>query len=537
MTMSMSTTDQQDPHMTTEAELDKMRTDANTVHLGSQRDAARAAGYLAMLYTKTASPSADDVGKGWLKSEVDNKNTKIDGYNKGKKKREERLVPISEDDEYTKVIRASFDLDERKDQPNVSRYRTVLVGLIADNEKRYAQMTYDEFADFIKEKGGFEAYLNDKRGNAEKQPVLEAAIRDYLSNKLAERITKAPPKVIVPFGVPDVDDGTVILVGRHSQGQLDVCAVVPVEASTQAEMLRPFSHHFAEPPEASALFLDNSMRLADLVKDGMKTDLRAAGTASGNFLTVQQVATLEQGTTGPVLSITVRHADASVIVKAAAKKRVKLTGPASPLMLMPEKQDELRKRHTPPHVAFCTTVTEAQSAQGLCWSIKNMALEAKKAKDAIIEANWIDPSGHDYKPLTVNGFDDAISADLSRGELRQLRESGVLENPKTGKDENPTRVSVEWDGQELTFSLAKSRSPLKLTLPVKKKGARAFGLKTVQAAVDKALKTGAKDYKLAIDPVGLLRLSWGDEVATYEVFIPATPTTGGLTTAKLEPIV
>lgn len=532
--MTMSATNQQNPHTTTKADLDKTRADANLVHLGSQRDAARAAGYLAELYTKTASPSADDVGKGWLKSEVDTKNTKIDGYNRGKKKGEARRVPIPEDDEYTKVIRASFDLDDRKDQPNVSRYRTVLVGLIADNEKRYAQMTHDEFADFIKQKGGFEAFLNAKRGNGEKQHGLEAAIRDYLSKQLAERITKAPSKVVVPFNVPDVDDGTVILVGRRNQGQLDVCAVVPVEGSTQVEMLRPFSHHFAEPPEASALFIDNAMRLADLVKHGMKTDLQAGGTASGDFLEVQQVATLEKGTAGPVMSITVLHSDASVVVRVAAKKRVTLTSPASPLMLTPADQGKLRKRHAPPHVAFCTTVTEARSAQGLCWSVKNMALEAK---DATVEANWIDPSGHDHKPLTVRGFDDAISVDMSRSELRQLRGSGVLEHGRTGNDKDPTRVNVEWGGQELAFKLLKSRSPLTLTSPTEKKGARAFELKTVQTAVDKALKAGAKDYKLAIDPVGLMRLSWGDDVATYEVFIPARTPTGGLITHKQEPLV
>jgi hypothetical protein len=529
----MTTTNQTSHHLTTKEELEQTRDDANKAYLGSQKDAARAAGLIALLWTKTASPNADSVGKAWLAQQVEAKNTMIKAHNKGANNKANHLVPIPVDDAYAQVIRIAFVLDERKQQPQVSRNRTVVEGVITDHPD-HALMTADEFAGAIMKEGGFEAYLNQKRGNEGKQPALEAAVRDFLNKELLDRIAIATPKDTVDLGVQDIDDGTVILVGRHKQGQLDVCAVVPVDESTQSALLRPFSHYFAGAPEPSALFIHNAMQLADLVRDGTTTELRAGGMQSGTWLKVEQVATLEGGATGPVMSITVRHADASVIVRVGAKATVKLTAPASPLMLMPEDHRKLRKRHAVLHAVFCNTVTETLTG-GMRWSVLNKALE--NPADATVEASWTDPSGHDHKPLTIRGFDDAISADLSRGDLRQLREQGALEHVKTGNEKSPTRVNVEWGEANMAFSLLKRQSTMKLTAPTAKKGSKSFKLEFVQAAVDKALKAGAKAFTLAVDPVGLLRLSWGDDVANYEVFVPASTSTGGLITSKQEPLV
>jgi hypothetical protein len=532
--MTTDTSNHSNPHQTTKEDLNRIRDEAKRSHLGSQKDAGRAAGSLAVLWIKTASPYADSVGRDWRKNELATHTVRINSHNKGLKKKSDHWVPIPEDDEHAQNIRIAFDADTRELQPMVSRYSCVVKGLVEDHPD-YALMTADEFANYIAKQGGFEAYLQQKRGNEGKQPVLEAAVRKSLEEGLSERVESAKPKATLPLNLPKIDDGTVILIGRHKQGQLDVCAVVPVDDSAHPPMLRPFSHHFAEAPEPSALFIHNTMQLAGLVKEGEATELRAGGMQSGSWLKVDQVATLEGGAAGPVMSVTVRHADASVIVKARAKASVGLTAPPAPLMLMPDDHARLRKRHAVPLAVFCNTVTEALTADGMCWSVRNRALN--DSKEATVEATWIDPSGQDHKPLTIRDFDDAMSADLSRAALRDLRERGALEHAKTGNEKSPTRVNLEWDGQNLGFSVLKGQSVVPLNTPAQRKGSRSFKLGVVQAAVDKALKAGAAAFTLAIDPAGLLRLSWEDEVAAYEVFIPASTSTGGLITSKQTPLV
>ena len=176
---------------------------------------------------------------------------------------------------FAAVVRFTFQLKGTNEASVVSRYASVLAW-VDDHFEGTVPADANEVVDAIKAVGGFEAALQDYRGNTTSAMTDEDAEdrkiqRDAIAAEVTDAVISAPAKGVVALGDMLPVNGLVTLIGRVVNGQVEVVGQLPSsEAEINAALLQIRDGSLL-PTHAASDFVARTLALGQIVQEGAKT--------------------------------------------------------------------------------------------------------------------------------------------------------------------------------------------------------------------------------------------------------------------------
>ena len=527
----MSQTNSTDLNEVTDTQLEGHRAAARASLAGAKKNAAKAAAHLYMLLTMIVS---SDIGRAWLVAEVAKRNASIASHNK-QNKGKGRHVPIPDEPLATRVIRIVYGLDKPSEQSIASRHLKVQEQL-AERFGDDQPSDVGAIESYFEEEGGFEAVLLISRGKegVKADPKAGTVINQAIEEAVKEAIANIGTKFTMTVPQQELQDGSFIMFGTKEGGDVRCHAALPVDAKTQIPMLRAFWADILPVADGTSLLLRSVDDLCDLVPQGGSTDLHEGDNTSGAQLRVERVLVMLKSQTNTTLWITARHSDASVMVKIRPISGLTHFVPEQPIMMLPEELKKLRSLHATAGAFRFNNLHEDTTLRPVAWTVTNSALKAAKIDGAEVTAAWQLVSDEARKPLLVQHFKPFV-VNLTAIQLSKDIDAlcADVAEKKYGEAKGDANIHLAWDLAKLTLRRNKFLvREFVIPKPPSQAAQRLFRGSYLKAAVKAALQAGADNYRLSIDPAGMLSLAWTNAVAEYEVFIPASSSTGGLMTNK-----
>ncbi|MEI6534107.1 MAG: hypothetical protein WCN98_02115 [Verrucomicrobiaceae bacterium] len=436
------------------------------------------------------------------------------------------------------LVKFVLGLDRPEDSSTVSRYVSVVSFLHSSAGAKTANDA-SEFVKLIEGVGGFERAVQWKRGNnpptakqngnkAEKAKAIAAEVKKALEN--------APSKGVVTMDVFSAKDGLVVLVGRCSNGKVDVIGELPV--SNMEKTIASYQDEALFPVAPMTHFLGRVMSLGKLVEEGRLTGRTVDGTAAGEKQKEQRTLTLVPTAEGRAkLTVSALYADASVVVTAVPHHKdialgmvssASMLGRDGYLALDDDVVDIIERR--------LVTVTAHSAGGKLSWSLKNTAIKKKDGSVEVKEFTWTDLTGKFTTPLAVEGFRPKFTVQMTKRQVAEVLTSryanGEAQKKAVASDE---AFDMEFVGDAFSArTLGQVGEPggagAKEPVGIRCRECDAHGLLT-------ALTSQKADaFTFEGDPRGLLAVSWTDDVGSYKVFVPARMSDGGLNPSRLAPL-
>ena len=560
--------------------------------------AAKAAAHAYMVWLNTLSGQAPSVIKSWFEGEIEAENAKIVAHNSEEatlKDRVRRLEngnlkkddPLNKDTKdkaeikqqeadraalqalftlndkawakrrqigielgndpmssFAAVVRFTFQLKGTNEASVVSRYASVLAW-VEQHFVSTVPAAADEVVDAIKAVGGFEAALQDYRGNTTSAMTDEDAEdrkiqRDAIAAEVTDAVISAPAKGVVALGDMLPVNGLVTLIGRVVNGQVEVVGQLPSsEAEINAALLQIRDGSLL-PTHAASDFVARTLALGQIVQEGAKTAKTTDGLVAGKLLKeTRAVSLVPHATAGLQVVISGLYGSASVIVKATPNaNRVKLGTVNSPVML-PHAQHAplaaLVEKHIDRNLVDITPIADQA---GFVWQSTDRALAAKNRDNAVNVFGFEDMASMDTKPLDVDGFKPQFTVSVTAADLKALFDSSLkvwAEDKASNKSTKLMRLGFV--AGKITYTIEGGSSfafPFKgLVIGTHSLQFRPRDLVDLVTAL---LATDAPAFDLKGDTGGMLGVTFSDANGTYDVFLPTATADRTLNPKRVEPM-
>lgn len=586
--MSHSVTDYNSPTVTPQL-IEGYVAQARQAYVSSKEAAARAAAYIYLTWAATLSPwarkaDADEMARGisdydqgiagfnaalvalqenalkfrvseLLAEDLDTKPVLPAGYaaeyarlvaqvRAGKpfdagKHRKVRATSTREDASvFASLVKYVLGLDRPEDSSTAARY----VSVVSFLHSRCATATPSDAGDLIRlieEVGGFERAVQWTRGNkaavakpASGKAEKAAAIVDQVRAALME----APSKGLVSMEPESARDGLVVLVGRCAADGVDVLGELPV--ADRDAVISSFHDDQLFPVEPMVGFMGRVLALGRLVEEGRLTGRTVEGTKAGEKQKEQRTLSLvplEDGRVQAVVSAL--YADASVVVRATPHgAEINLGSVPSAVSMEREDFQALEEDVIDPIERRLVSLSAPSQGGNLAWTLRNSALVKSDGTGGTRELAWTSLRGRYLTPLTVDGFRPRFRATITKADITALLGKRYAAGGATGK----AAASTEPFDMEFVGDAFSPRIMVEVGAPGGGGSAEPVGIRCREADAHGLLLAlsaqAAGSFTFEGDPRGLLSVSWSDALGSYEVFIPARTTEGGLNPSRLAPI-
>ena len=444
---------------------------------------------------------------------------------------------------FTKVVKYVFEFEYATEASVTSRYATVMEWI----DTRFAGVVIHdvtELTDAIKAAGGFEAVLNEQRGN--KSSAYDAgetdreAIAAALATQTKAAIKTAAAKAIFEMEVNDVQENIVFLVGRFVDGKVEVVGEMPMSADKLDEAVAKFCDDTVLPTHANTEFVARVLQLGKLVEEGKASDATEDGLKAGKRELVQRAFTLVPNKgSGVEVLVSAVFADASIIVKAKPNlDHVVLGAVATPVMMKAADLHALEKMLGDRATRRLVDVTPDINDGELSWIACNSALAANKSANAERRQCFEPVIDQEVKPLDVDVFKTQFAVEVEVSDLRALYKD-YLKAWKEVKDAKKNQKPMT-----LTFKDNKVNCQIdtQLGYEVPSFGANpiavqlTFRPRDIHALVLELTKQTVKAVKVSGDPSGLLCVTWADHYGQYCVYLPTATKENKLEHRRVAPL-
>ena len=594
---SLSTNTPSSQTVTSDTVLDQMD-QARAGYALAKDGAAKAAAHAYMVWLNTLSGQAPSVIKSWFEGEIATENAKIVAHNSAEttlKKRVNglKIGKLPKDDELNKatkdkaeikqqeaaraalqalfplddkawakrrqigielgndpmssfaaVVRFTFQLKGTNEASVVSRYASVLAW-VEQHFVSTVPAAADEVVDAIKAVGGFEAALQDYRGNTTSAMTDEDAEdrklqRDAIAAAAKAAVISAPAKGVVALDDAAPTHGLVTLIGRVVDGNIEVVGQLPSsEAEINAALLQ-IRDEALLPTHAASDFVARTLALGQVVQEGGKTAKTTDGLAAGKLLKeTRAVSLVPHATAGVQVVISGLYGSASVIVKATPNaERVKLGTITSPVML-PHAQHAPLAAVVEKHIdRLLVDITPIADQTGFKWQSTDRALAAKNRDNAVKVFGFDDMASMDTKPLDVDGFKPQFTVSVTAADLKALYDS-KFEAWDSDKASNKSTklMQLGFGTGKVTYTLD-GKAPFAFPFKGLVGGTHSlqFRPRDLVDLVTALLATDAPAFDLKGDTGGMLGVSFADANGTYEVFMPTATADRTLNPKRVEPM-
>lgn len=439
---------------------------------------------------------------------------------------------------FSMIVRFTLGLYAPADASIVSRYAKV-VQWIEDNFAGKALGDVDEIVTAIKAAGGFDRVINAQRGNPdpdneELSDSDKKAIAEALTELSNSAVMNAPARASFDMAADGFTEGIVTLLGRYKNGKVEVVAGAPVAGRELDHALSELDPALIKPSDDTTELIARVLSIGDLVSVGESTNKRDADLKSGAALPSERVLALVPWDSGGVqLIISARYADASIVVKATTSLAdFDSLGPIA--MLPAEDLDKLRRLLESPTQRSLIEV--AVSGPDLIWTASNTALVKAKSTKATRTFEFVDISMVGHKPLNVTMFRETARTTLTTSALEGIN-AKVFDATRPTAKQAVKPIEFLFTAEKLTVSgnaKVVHEIPISAAIAgVESLSVRAgdlFGLIKLLLALKPTV------FDLSADPGGLLKISWKDRLANYEVFLPTVLSDGKLNPRRVEPM-
>ena len=596
---STSTNTPSSQPVTSDLVLDQMD-QARAGYVLAKDGAAKAAAHAYMVWLNTLSGQATSVLKAWFEAEITAENAKITKHNaeetilkdrvrrlkngtlkkddplnketkdeaelkqqaaekvklkkleelndKAWDKRKQIVIALGNDPmlSFAAVVRFTFQLKGTTEASVVSRYASVLAWV----DKHFVRIGTSpadatEVADVIKAAGGFEAALQDYRGNTTSAMTDEDAEdrklqRDAIAAAAKAAVISAPAKGVVALDDAAPTHGLVTLIGRVVDGNIEVVGQLPSsEAEINAALLQ-IRDEALLPTHAASDFVARTLALGQVVQEGGKTAKTTDGLAAGKLLKeTRAVSLVPHATAGVQVVISGLYGSASVIVKATPNaERVKLGTITSPVML-PHAQHAPLAAVVEKHIdRLLVDITPIADQTGFKWQSTDRALAAKNRDNAVKVFGFDDMASMDTKPLDVDGFKPQFTVSVTAADLKALYDS-KFEAWDSDKASNKSTklMQLGFGTGKVTYTLD-GKAPFAFPFKGLVGGTHSlqFRPRDLVDLVTALLATDAPAFDLKGDTGGMLGVSFADANGTYEVFMPTATADRTLNPKRVEPM-
>ena len=455
------------------------------------------------------------------------------------KRRMVRIEPRDNASEFAELARFTLALYSPADASIVSRYSKVLEWIDA---KFAGTVIADvsEIADAIKDAGGFERVINDQRGKEESDPDEknekdEKAIAGAISELSVAAIMTGKAKGSLDLAASDLDEGIVTLLGRYKGGKVEIIAEAAVSADELNRTVSKFETALNLPTSAMTELVARVIAIGDVVTIGETTNKREADLKSGAPLLSERALTLMPSDKGTALVVSARYAEASVVVKVAPANASLGIVPTS-VMLAGKDLDKLASMVETRSRRTLIDISPVALGTDLAWSVSNSALVTAKSANAVRSFAFADLANIGHRPLAVTLFREHATATLSVDQLNALR-TDVFDDNKPSSKEAGKPIEFVFTTDKLVVR-GNAKLVHDIDVPTSVRGIETLSVRAgdlfALLKLLSALKPASID--IAADTGGLLKFSWSDGLASYEVYVPTTMADGKLNPRRVEPM-
>ena len=445
---------------------------------------------------------------------------------------------------FAAVVRFTFQLKGTNEASVVSRYASVLAW-VDDHFEGTVPADANEVVDAIKAVGGFEAALQDYRGNTTSAMTDEDAEdrklqRDAIAAAAKAAVISAPAKGVVALDDAAPTHGLVTLIGRVVDGNIEVVGQLPSsEAEINAALLQ-IRDEALLPTHAASDFVARTLALGQVVQEGGKTAKTTDGLAAGKLLKeTRAISLVPHATAGVQVVISGLYGSASVIVKATPNaERVKLGTITSPMML-PNAQHAALATVVGTHIdRLLVDITPQVDQVGFAWQSTDRALAAKNRDNAVKVFGFDDMASMETKPLDVDGFKPQFTVSVTAADLKALYDSSLEVWAEDKASNKSTKLmQLGFGTGKVTYTLD-GKSPFAFPFKGLVGGSHSlqFRPRDLVDLVTALLATDAPAFELKGDTGGMLGVSFADANGTYGVFMPTATADRTLNPKRVEPM-
>lgn len=450
-------------------------------------------------------------------------------------RRKVRIEARQNASEFSVIVKFVFGFDSPSDSSVTTRYAQVLAWIDEDIEDS-SVVTANQIFKAIQAAGGFEKVVYSMRGKGKKPTEPEASIlvtaaerklmEAHVALKATEAAKSAPALATLDIPMTCNSDGLVLIVGRQTEGQIELVGPLGVDSADFSSVISTFAHGDL-PTDPCTELLSKVLQLGQMVSSGDETGKTLNDLKMEVPLLSERVLTLvPHQKAGLQLVMSARHADASVVVKATPKIAVKSFGDVSAsVMLAASDVSSLASLLASSSTRGLITLSRNAEKVHFTTTIHNAALTPLKHTHATVNVEWVPIAEMAVKPLDVDGFKPSVcraytQADLSSWYADDFAKAHNGAAKKSKREASEVRfegnavLRQDAGGYVDAGKLNKAPTTLKFDL-----AQIADVVSTLQTAVSASVMAFADDG-------GLVGFFWEDALASWELYLPTLTADG-----------
>lgn len=575
---------------------------ARKAYRQSKTSAAEAAVLCYLVYRGTLS----EAGKSWLADQIKAANAAIKKHNADEKALQERvskylkamvlspkeaetwadaaelkeLLELKEADwnrrqkveigarkgtaEWTQVVKLVLELNSSFNASVVSRFVTV-VGYLVRMFPKAVDADYDKMVAKILKEGGFDATYaaqlhherhgdDDEAADGSDDGTIaqsdEEILAKHKATQIAAGLMAMPSLANITLPVQKAADGFTLLLGRVTDGSVEVIGEADVGEKRLAEVVAKHGGKSVGQPYAGSEFLWTMLSLGDLVAQGQATKLPRNGLQGADTLKVERRLVLKNTDMegNYEVMISARNADASIIVKGKPNKSVVKLGPPVGLLGLTARSyeavydllsDPINRSLWDVSALHNPTRADGTAAKNSpAWMAHCAVLQKNGSKNAKKTFFLNDITKAHHLPLDVDGFRQKFALAVNKADIVDLYANRKAGWDKVKKaDRTNQAVTLEVKNQHMALKSAGYADyviPTQGSIPPNV--GMVFRAQEFMAVLAKLCEVDTPTFTVCGDTGGLLIIRWSDSAGTFEVCLPTCTTDGRLQSRRVAEI-
>jgi len=538
---------------------------AHTEFSNAKSNAMRAAAHAYLLWYYAESDHAEIFAKEWLDNAIAKRNAEIDDHNtniESLKRRAKQFQkgelndPLTENEasqlqsyanytpadwtklklvsigartsasKFTRLVKFIFKFEKPADASDVSRYAKVLEYIEQHNEK-LAERNVDVIVQLLGDAGGFEAAIEQMRGNDNKTD--EAAIEADL-NVIKAAVDGAKIGE-VDFTAKHSIGSYVFLVGRQNGGKITVCSELALNDNEANDLLFKVGEEVFGPCDPFVAFASRVCSLGELVREGRVSNISADGNLAGAKLKATRTYSLCNRENRSCIIVSGIYTDASVVIYAFPKDiNIGSVEVGKCLMLKGTDGADLSKRLGDIRRRMLTSIIskDGDASVPVYWHVQSEIHELVLA--------WASMFDQEHRPVNLRTFENDRSFSLTKMQVKELLDDYLHAWAKTKTDDQKVAKALSitiFDGKFTVGHQVFGKHTLTIDEQVGPCVSLNLRPRDLVDVCKKLTEQNAKVFTVKCDQNGMIAFEWADDLGNYAVYLPAVEPKGGLSKACL----
>ena len=444
------------------------------------------------------------------------------------------------------VVRYVLHFDKPKHSAMVSRY-CLAVEWLDHKFSENPNADIDQIKAAIETEGGFDCCIDAQRLVNEGADTTQSDENLILQaqNKVAqEMVAGLKAKTTIQMSANKARNGYVLLLARTNGIALDVLGETRVGDSEMDRAVSWLGDEHMSPADPELEFVSRVLGLGETIKDKQEVPVLSKGT---DKVFTERLVTMRHSPEGkPQLVVSVNKADACSVLHATPVSSDILTMAKGECVLQAAARGRLEREvrsRARRHLLTMKVNTapkradDTDASSPLSWELHNRALSDKNRSSANQSFFWTDLASVRSRPLDVDNFAPEFKGTLEQSDIIVV-EAQLLDPWRQNKAGNKNARAFQIEVQDNKIRMiCGDADPFDLTMNSDYRGKTTmrFRISDIDALFSHIAETHAI-FEISGDSGGLLRVSWSDDFAHYDYFIPTIGADGRLLNRRVAPM-